>query len=188
MGVRGEAAYRAPIEWENRQNAPRPDVQYVLGLDKTFGSLSVIAQYIGRYTLDWERERGAGGNGIDDHTSSDAFMDYNSPIGQAEVVERLDNELRFRNQIIFQQLEEVQHTVSLRLEYLALHDTLSLSALGAYNISTEEWVAYPKIAYKLSDAMTATVGAEIYAGPTDTLLGLIDEKLSAGYGELKFTF
>ena len=36
--------------------------------------------------------------------------------------------------------------------------------------------------------MTAYVGAQVFDGPTDTLFGLIDQKLSAGYVELRFTF
>ena len=33
-----------------------------------------------------------------------------------------------------------------------------------------------------------TVGGEIYVGPEGTLLGLIDEQLSAGYAELRCSF
>lgn len=188
MALRGEAAYRIPKDYKNTQNAPHPDIQYVLGADKTFGPVSVIAQYVGRYTLDWQRETGAGGGGIEELDATDAATRFGGPLGEAEVEERLDDELRYRNQIVFQQTKELQHMISLRVEWLTLHDTLSLSALGGWNISTEEWLLYPKIAYQLSDGMSATLGGEIYAGPTGTLLGLIDEKLSAGYGELKFSF
>ena len=36
--------------------------------------------------------------------------------------------------------------------------------------------------------MTAYIGAQVFAGPTDTLFGLIDQTLSAGYAELRFIF
>ena len=36
--------------------------------------------------------------------------------------------------------------------------------------------------------MTAYVGAQVFAGPNDTLFGLIDQNLSAGYAELRFSF
>ena len=36
--------------------------------------------------------------------------------------------------------------------------------------------------------MTGYLGAQIFRGPTDTLFGLIDETLSAGYAELRFTY
>src|SRR5262249_12457070 len=54
LGVRGEVAYRDPFRFRSRLYAPNPDFQYVLGLDHTFGDLSVIAQYIGRYTVNWQ--------------------------------------------------------------------------------------------------------------------------------------
>ena len=38
--------------------AARPDLQYALGADHNFGSLSVIAQYLGRYVFDWQKEPG----------------------------------------------------------------------------------------------------------------------------------
>jgi hypothetical protein len=36
--------------------------------------------------------------------------------------------------------------------------------------------------------MTATVGAEIYEGPSNTLFGVIRSELSAGYAELRMSF
>ncbi len=74
------------------------------------------------------------------------------------------------------------------LEWLTLHQTLSLSALGLVNFSTKEWLLFPKLGYQLSDTLSTTVGAEIYAGPHDTLFGVIDSNLSAGYAELKMSF
>ena len=56
--IRGEAAYRRPFDYQTRPYAARPDVQYVLGVDRNFGSLSVIAQYMGRYVFDWQQGAG----------------------------------------------------------------------------------------------------------------------------------
>jgi hypothetical protein len=76
----------------------------------------------------------------------------------------------------------------MRIEWLTAHDTLSISALGLVNFTTKEWLAAPKIGYRLSDALTAYVGAEILTGPHDTLFGMVDQKMSAGYAELRSTF
>ena len=56
--IRGEAAYRRPFDYQNRPYAARPDLQYVLGADHNFGSFNVIAQYLGRYVFDWQKEPG----------------------------------------------------------------------------------------------------------------------------------
>lgn len=186
LGVRGEAAYRSPVQWRDRVNAPRPDLQYVGGLDHTFGSLSVIAQYIGRYTFDWALE-----NSPEPQLDPMMLAGLSSPVptllGQT-ITNGINQELRVRNQILFSQRAQIQHMASLRLELLAFHDTLSLSALGAFNVTTKEWLVYPKLAYQASDAMSITLGGEIYAGPEKTLFGLIDRELTAGYCEAKFSF
>ena len=46
LALRGEAAYRHPVSYETRVHAARPDVQYVLGVDRAFGEVSVILQYM----------------------------------------------------------------------------------------------------------------------------------------------
>jgi hypothetical protein len=184
LGMRGEAAYRVPEDYETTAHAPRPDLQYVLGLDRSFGPVSVIAQYVGRYTLDWE-DAPIAQFSLDDLTNDQFGPDR---ITDRDAADAIREEIGRRNRMLFQQLEELQHMVSLRLEWLTLHDTLSLSALGMVNLSTEEWLLYPKLGYQFSDNMSGAIGGEIYAGPTGTLLGLIDEKLTAGYAELKFSF
>jgi hypothetical protein len=186
LAIRGEAAYRHPLDHENRVYAPRPDLQYVLGLDRAFGSVNVILQYVGRYVFDWQDE-----DGPDDPVTPDFLAnlpDEPGPFVTEGVTTAINEELAARNQILFAQTAEVQHLVSARVEWVTLHDTLSLSALGLVNITSGEWLVYPKVGYRLSDALSASLGAEIYAGPDDTLLGLIEEELSAVYAELRFGF
>jgi len=57
-----------------------------------------------------------------------------------------------------------------------------------YNFTTKEWVVTPRIGYHLSDAVIAYAGAQVFHGPADTLFGLVDAELSAGYVELRYTF
>jgi hypothetical protein len=180
IGVRGEVAYRVPLHHRRRLYAPNPDVQYVLGLDHTFDEVSVLAQYIGRYTVNWREE-------FTGEASTEDLPRFGE--GQrAEVNEFIANTLRGKNQILFNQLARVQNLATLRLEWLTLHQTLSLSTLGMMNFTTQEWLLFPKVGYQISDNLSATVGAEIYAGPYDTLFGVIDSRLSAGYAELKMSF
>jgi len=186
LTLRAEAAYRRPDGYQDRVYAARPDVQYVVGVDRTFGSISVIAQYIGRYVLDWARE-----DGPEDPIEPETLARFMEPLPRslrASITQSIEDELAMRNQIVFQQTARVQHMASLRVEWLALHDTLSLSALGYVNFSTREWLAFPKLGYRISDAMTAYLGAELYVGPDHTLFDLIDGQLTAGYAELRYAF
>ncbi|MBN1608210.1 MAG: hypothetical protein JW940_16380 [Polyangiaceae bacterium] len=183
--LRGEAAYRHPAQRGGRRYIPRPDLQYVLGADRGFGPVHVILQYMGRYVFDWKREPGMPDTGmINTLYDADVFTAYL----QEQVTPILEDELAQRNQILFSQTEGVQHLVSGRIEWLTLHETLSLQATGLYNFTTKEWLAYPKLAYHINDQVSTTVGGEIYAGPDDTLFGQIDESLTAGYAELKCSF
>ncbi len=186
LGMRGEAAFRYPIKYKKRIQAPRPDLQYVFGLDREFGPVNIIAQYLGRYTLDWQQE------GEDDPIDPVVLENLEesdlTPLVVRQVTAALNAEIARNNQILFWQLAPVQHLVSLRVQWLTLHDTLAVSALGMVNITTREYLIYPKVQYRITDRMLASVGGEIYVGPEGTLLDWIDETLSAAYGELKFLF
>jgi hypothetical protein len=180
IGVRGEVAYRAPLHHRRRLYAPNPDVQYVFGLDRTFDEVSILAQYIGRYAINWRAEF----TGESSTEDLPRYTDNQLP----QVEEFVTNTLRGKNQILFNQRARVQNLATLRLEWVTLHQTLSLSALGMANFTTQEWLVFPKVGYQFSDSLSTTVGAEIYAGPYDTLFGVIDSRLSAGYAELKMSF
>lgn len=175
FGLRGEAAYRKPLHYQRLLEAPRPDVQYTLGLDTSFGPVMVIAQYLGRYTFDWQKD------GPESPSDTDQLWTTGSAGAQPQVLEALAG----TNQMLFQQLAEIQHLASLRLSWTGMHEALTVSALGLMNFTTKEWAAVPKLGYRLDDTILLSLGGEIYSGPPGTLLGLIDSVLSAGYAELK---
>ena len=82
-----------------------------------------------------------------------------------------------KNRMIAGQLEQVQHSATLRLQWTALQETLKLEALGMFNFTTEEVMLRPKASYDITDALTAAVGAELYFGPDETLFGTIADRL-----------
>ena len=185
VALRGEAAYRKPYDYEKTPYAPAPypDLQYVLGADHTFGSVSVIAQYLGRYTFHWAKEEGPL-SPVDT-----GLLKTDNPSVTKQIAEESVNSLLAKdNQMLFSQTAKVQHLATVRVEWLLLHDTLSLSALGMMNFTTKEWLAAPKIGYHLSDTLMVYLGAEILTGPSGTLFGTVDQKMSAGYAELRSTF
>jgi hypothetical protein len=192
MTVRGEAAYRLPYGYQavnvttgalpGDGHIAFPDLQYVVGIDHTFGTLSVILQYMGRYVFDWEK-----------HPTPYSSLTPGSlsmlPPGSERSVTPIVNALLAKtNQILFSQTAQIQHLGTIRFEWLGAHDTLSISSLCMYNFTTREWVVTPRIGYHVTDAVMAYLGAQIFHGPTDTLFGLIDAQLSAGYVELRYTF
>jgi hypothetical protein len=184
MTVRGEAAYRRPFNYQTRPYAARPDAQYVLGLDHNFGTFSVIGQYMGRYVFDWQREMGTAMNVND----LPALLMMNPDDWRDAVEGAINAELAQTSQVLFSQTARIQHIATLRFEWLLAHETLSISSLCLYNFTTGEVLVMPRIGYRFTDAVIAYVGGQVFHGPTDTLFGLIDQDLSAGYTELRVTF
>ena len=184
FGLRGETAFRLPVNYKNVAWAARPDLQWVLGIDREFGPVSVIAQYLGRYTFDWEPARPPDPRGVQGLLA----LNNNDPADRATAEVGIQNSLFNTNRILFNQLYQLQSLASLRLEWKTLHETLSLSALALYNFNTQEWFVGPKIGYQIGGGFNAYLGAELYGGKKDTLMDLIDEKLTAGYFELRASF
>ena len=190
-GLRGEVAWRQALDSEDAQSSwkPRPEVLAVLGLDREFGDLWVILQYAGRFVLDHD----APAHGALDMSAIEGA----SPEVLATVLpvmeDTIRDEIAWRNRIIAGQSEEISHQVLARLNWSLLYETLSLSLLGSFNVSTREWLARPSLVYQIEDALALSMGAEIYAqglfrDADDTLYGMIDETMTAGFVELKASF
>lgn len=166
FGLRGEFAYRKPHEdYEKNVYIPNPDLQYVLGVDKGIGDISILIQYVGRYVLD--------------------FTDLPVPQNPAEMP---NYEITLNNRIFSSQQNEISHSVFFRPAWTLLHETFSLELAGMYNITTKELLLRPKVSYDIADALTVTAGGELYSGPEETLFDKIDSQLSAFYVELKSSF
>ncbi len=164
FGFRGETAYRDPVEdyqSESNPHIPNPDIQYVLGMDKTKGDFSVVVQYIGRYVINFKE-----------------FKPTRSPL----------DELEIKNRMISSQQDEISHAVFLRPSLALFHETLNIEIIRYYSFTTEEGLFRPLISYSLTDALTMKIGAELYSGPENTLFGTIDESLSSFFVELKTSF
>ena len=164
LGIRGEFGYRNPVEDyrdETRVYLPNPDIQYILGLDKAWGDLTVMTQYIGRYVLDFEAYE---------------------PLG-------IDlDELYVKNRMIASQQEKISHAAFIRPALSLRHETMTVEMLTYYNLSTEELLFRPLLTVNLADALTLKVGAELYSGPDNTLFGAVQDALSSGFVELKASF
>jgi hypothetical protein len=166
-GLRGEVAFTMPTQDQALPYIPNDDIQYVLGIDRTFGNLSVLLQYSGRYVLDFEALPS-----VLPPDSMQIFM----------------IELEKRNRLFNQQQFEVSHTAIGRIGYKFFHETLDVNLLGMYNFTTEELMLRPKLTYSITDAMELAAGMEYYQGPANTMYGLLSEIVTAGFVELKVSF
>lgn len=178
LGLRGEVAYRRPFD-KHRDDVPLRDLQYVLGVDREIiTDVSIIAQYVGRYIFDFEELP---------PSKPDAGPDdvLRFPGGVRAFI---TNEVLHMMRAIYGQTEQVSHAASLRVQWMTLHETLSLEVMGYYNFTTEDYLIRPKITYSITDALEVMAGGEIYGGNEDTLFGLVEETLSAGFVEARASF
>ena len=173
FGLRGEAAYRHPVDdyvpqkedlIDSTLYIPNPDFQLVLGLDKSIGDFSIILQYIGRYVFE--------------------FTDINYTKFVFPQIKELEN----RNRMIASQLDEISHAVFMRPSLSLLHETIDMELLAYYSITTKESLVKPVFSYDLTDDLTVKVGGEWYSGPDNTLFGTIERALSTVFAELKVSF
>ncbi len=183
--LRGEAAYKVPVDFYKSEYIPLPEVQYALGVDRAFGDLFVVLQYSGRYVFDWEKVEETG------------LINGRTPPSMAQIMElvlsnRIDqvvfDELLLKNRAITGQLAQVIHSVSARVSYTLLHNDLSLEVMGMYNFSTKEYMCIPKAVYTITNSLLVSAGAEFYGGPDNTLFGLVEETLTGGFLELKASY
>jgi hypothetical protein len=171
MGVRGEAAYREPVnqDYKKEPNIPNPDIQYVLGLDKEIiRDVTFLVQYIGRYVTDFDEQKNQGNT-------------FNP-------VKILKYKLSRKNRMIFGQQNKISHAASLRIDWMLLNDTLTLELNLFRNFTTEEIFIRPAAGYDIYDALSLYIGAEYYNGKRGTLYDLATDHLSAGFVELKIWF
>jgi hypothetical protein len=166
FGLRGEAALKLPSkDHEKNVYVPNPDLYYVLGVDKEYGDFNMIIQYVGRQVFD--------------------FTEIPATIN---MIEQEIQKLEVNNRMFAFQRDETSSAVFLRLGWKLLHETLKVDFPAMYNFTTEELMLGPRLAYDLTDALTATAGGEIYSGPAGTLFDIIEERLGAGFVELKASF
>lgn len=166
-GLRGEFAYRNALE-DHVDNVyiPWPDLQFVFGIDRNFGNISLIAQYIGRYVLDYEK------------------ISYNSP----DPLVLMKNEITLINRKFFYQLDKFTHMVSILPTIKLLNETLDLEVFSLLNFTTNEYLLRPKLTYDIGDAFKLSFGGEFYHGEDNTLFKILGDNLNGFFIELKANF
>ena len=151
FGLRGEFAFRDPLDSAQQEWVPLSDLQYVIGIDRDFfDHFSIILQYYGRYALDY--------------TTLERFnMDDPLENDLTRIPELVSDEFRFRNRIINRQTKQVQHSATCRIEWRLLQETLRIELLAMANLSTSEWLLRPKVRYDLADAFSLYAGVAVSA-------------------------
>ncbi len=161
-GLRGEAAYTFTEHSGTRLQVKSPFFFLVVGGDRTFpGNLNVNLQYILR-----------------------VITDYRSPVDVADPVERA---VATEQALINAQLDQSQHSISLRVGKKWLNDTLEGEVAAVVSLTRLDYVLRPKITYAVTDRLKVTVGADVFRGAVRSFFGRLRDT-STAYAELRWDF
>jgi len=168
-GIRGEIAYKkALLKRTEGVYLPWPDLQYVLGMDRSFEDINFIFQYIGRYVLDYQK-----------------YGFFSSPENPQDQV---TEEISLINRSFNYQLDKFSHILSIQPSINLLHESLKLEIFSLFNFTTNEYLLRPKLTYDVADALKLCVGADYYRGEDGTLFNILQENLNGFFFELRASF
>ena len=163
-GLRGETAFLIPYEDHEKINVPSPELSYIAGIDRSIGDFNLILQYSGKYITDF----------IDED-------DRSSLTPRETAAEDL-------NRIISRQTEKISHSAVFRISLDLLYETLCIETAGSWNFTTEELFLKPLVTWDAADSLTVSTGAFFYAGPDNSLMGMMEENSSSVFAEVKLCF
>ncbi len=149
----------------------------MFGIDRSISDWSFLVQYSGVYV--------PGFTPITEPVLSDPF----NPLAlQAFAFAKGNYEIHRINRLFTGTTNQTSHSITGRIGWRGLYETLEIELAGLYTITTEEYAVNPSIGYDIADALHFTVGGRYLRGPGGSLNDLIDDQLSHVYTELKFSF
>lgn len=174
---RGEAAYNLTRDYEGLIHIPNPDLSYVAGVEFSFAGITAIAQYIGKYTIDFK-------------PLVEPLL--TNPIDPAALYQyafqMTEYEAGLNNRKIMHQQEETNHAVFLSLRRSFAFDVFTMGLSGYYDLTSDEYMVRPELKWKASDAVTVSLGGNLMDGPAKSIFDHAGKVLGGGYLGLTVNF
>jgi hypothetical protein len=85
------------------------------------------------------------------------------------------------------QLDRVQHGISLRISDKWLNETLETEVVGVVYFTRGDYAIRPRITYAFTDRWKGIVGADFFRGPDRSFFGNL-RRNSTAYTELRWSF
>lgn len=175
--VRAEAAYNITDRPGNEMYIPNTDFSYVGGVEAGFSGYTVIGQYVGRFTPDFEP------------LIVPVLTDPLNPLAQMQYAnDMIDYENRLFNRKIFYQQEQTNHALALTVTKTFGYEAWEVEMTAYLNLTSEEWMMRPKINWKINDALTVSFGGNYMTGSDKTLFGYASKILNGAFIQMKVGF
>ena len=163
-GFRGEAAYMLTEDMDGiYPYIKNPNLYGVIGGDRTFiETLNINLQFIGRYIF--------------------KYSDVEKIQNQAE------RSIYIKNATFSGELDEIQYSMSGRVDYKLFNETLDIETFGVWNFNRNDYFIRPIVRYAFTDSWKGTIGGEYYEGDENrTFFGFL-KKNNTIFMELKYGF
>jgi hypothetical protein len=160
---RGEIAYSRTQDPDGKNpEVKNPALTYVLGVDRTFlEDLYCNLQFIQKRIAHYED-----------------LNEITDPIQKGIVTE---------GWLINDQIHRVRNALSLHLSRKWFHENLLTEISGIYNIPGRDYTIRPKVSYKITQDIKATVGADVFQGEANTSLGRLKANRTV-YVDFRYLF
>jgi hypothetical protein len=175
--VKGEGSFNLIKHGGSQSSIPRTNLQYVIGIEKTFGGFHTIGQYIGQAVPDFSVLK---------------LPVLTNPADPAELY-RYSNDMVYYetekfNRKIFHQQEKANHAVSLTVSKQFAYDIWKADLTAYYNITSEEYLLRFGLDWNISDALSLRSGFYVMEGPDQSLFDYAGAVLNGAFIEFKVTF
>ncbi len=165
-GLRTEMAYSHPEEgYQAKPWVANPALDMVLGIDRAFGNLNIIAEYSAKHVLNYQSLKAPGDPRL-----------------------KINYDLEYYNRLFNRQTDEWSHTVMLRPSLTLFYDIMIAEFVTQYNFTTGELALMPKLTYSVTDQISLNLGANYYTGGGNTLYNMIGSSYNGPYVGINYSF
>jgi len=175
--IRGELAYNHTKDYEQNMHIPNPDISYVAGFERNIFNIISIVQYVGKYTINYEKLQKPV---IPDPPDTDNMMQY--------AIDMINYEPELFNRKIFQQQEKFNHAVMVTLNRSFAYEVIDVELSGYYNITSKEYLIRPGFTWRLTDELIAQAGASLMYGKESSVYDMAGKILNGAYVGMKVSF
>lgn len=185
----GKNIIRAEGSWSDPENDYRekeyvrlPDIQWTAGIERYFGDFRVIAEYSGKYLLDYAKP--AAEPGFPDESSFQQIFS----LPPAQISELSRQQLASFNRLYNYQVEENSHYAGISLGWEKSNALFKPSLSVLYNITAGEYMLYPVLETEPADNIDIILGAEIYNGVSNSVFDMINDRLNSVFAGVRVDF
>lgn len=186
--LRAEGSWQQSTSpFEEHEYLPFPELTYTAEIERSGTYATVIAGYYGKYLINYssplaEPTLSAG------QEQFIQLMKSGMPLTTETMNGLVSEQVRSFNRLYNYQLEELYHTIFIVWKGNFWHDRLELTMPVIYNMTTEEWIIRPGVAYAPGDGIKISMGFNGLYGPENSLYDMVGPVINSGYMSVKLTF